>query len=752
MFDGHVVLAKLGQLWDSCRHRNYAPLPKRLAGEPWLTPPPGHHPMRLRLVILPALIAFRLHAATPDWLLDPSPFQARVTASADGREVALDNGLLRRVIRLAPNAATIAYDNLITGETIMRSVRPEARVELNGLNFDVGGLTGQPIHNYLDAAWVEKLRAEPGAFRFTRFATGKTRERFPWKKRLEWMPQDLPWPPPGVSLVLEFAAPEDFGRVTVDVHYELYDGIPLLSKWIIVRNATDQPVRLNRFVCELLAAVESESIVDDSPTWQLPNLMVETDYTFGGMSGPNHSAGVFWVPDPLYSSQVNYNRRTPCLLECRPPLGPDQVIPPGGSFESFRAFELAQDTTERERKTLAVRRMYRTVAPWVTENPVLMHIRSAEPEAVRQAIDQCAEVGFEIAVLTFGSGFNFESRDPDYQARIQELADYGRSKGVALGGYSLLASRGAATEADNTQGVPARFGVMPCLGAAWGSNYLAQLKHFIEFAGLGVLEHDGSYPGDQCASTNHPYHGGLTDSQWVQWKAITGLYQWCRSRGVYLNIPDWYFLNGGSKTGMGYREDNWSLPRAYQEIIERQNIFDGTWEKTPSMGWMFVPLTEYHGGGAAATIEPLKDHLEHYEQRLANLFGAGVIACYRGPRLYDSDETKAVVKRWVDFYRRHRAILNADILHLRRADGRDLDYLLHVNPGLKEKGLLMIYNPLGRTVEKTLTVPLYYTGLTKKAAVREQDGRARTFRLDRQYSIALPVQVPARGVTWFVIE
>ena len=31
------------------------------------------------------------------------------------------------------------------------------------------------------------------------------------------------------------------------------------------------------------------------------------------------------------------------------------------------------------------------------------------------------------------------------------------------------------------------------------------------------------------------------------------------------------------------------------------------------MGWMMVPLTEYHGGGAAATIEPLHEHLAHYE-------------------------------------------------------------------------------------------------------------------------------------------
>ncbi|HOC01446.1 MAG TPA: hypothetical protein PKM43_22185 [Verrucomicrobiota bacterium] len=709
------------------------------------------HVIGLHLQLLFLLAGSSLGAATPDWLIDPAPFKARVTVSADGRDVALENGLVRRIIRIEPNAATIAYDNLVTGESMIRSVRPEAQVEIDGTAYDVGGLTGQPVHNYLDAAWVDKLEAPPGAFRFTRFTTGQTKQRFPWKKRLEWMPQDLPWPAPGVSLTLEFAAPTN-SAVAIDVHYELFDGLPLLSKWIVVRNASDKPVRLNRFISEILAAVEPESIVDDSPTWQLPHLMVETDYTFGGMSGPNHSAGVFWVPDPLYGSQVNYNRLTPCLLECRPPLGPDQVIAPGSSLESFRAFELAQDTTERERKTLAVRRMYRTVAPWVTENPVLMHIRSAQPDAVKLAIDQCADVGFELAVLTFGSGFNFESRDPDYQVRIKELVDYGRARGVALGGYSLLASRGAGTDADNTQGVPARFGVMPCLGATWGSNYLAQLQHLMRFAGLGVLEHDGSYPGDQCASTNHPFHRGLADSQWVQWKAITGLYQWCRSQGVYLNIPDWYFLNGGSKTGMGYREVNWSLPRAYQEIIERQNIFDGTWDKTPSMGWMFVPLTEYHGGGAAATIEPLKDHLEHYEQRLANLFGAGVIACYRGPRLYDTDDTKAVVKRWVDFYKRHRPILNSDIIHLRRADGRDLDYILHVNPALKEKGLLMVYNPLDRVVAKTLTIPLYYTGLTDRAAVREQDNPARTFALDRPYAIALPVQVPARGVTWFVIE
>ncbi len=572
------------------------------------------------------------------------------------------------------------------------------------------------------------------------------------------MPKDAPWPPPGVSLTLEFRPPAARGGnqepregLIVEVHYELYDGLPLVSKWIVVRNGTAHAVRLNSFVSEILAAVEYESYVDDNPRWELPSLYVETDYAFGGMGSKGGNRGVQWEADPEYSSQVNYNRRTPCLLECRPPLGPDQEIAPGGSFESFRAFELAQDSTERERKGLAQRRMYRPIAPWVSENPVLMHVRSARPDAVKLAIDQCAEVVFDMVILTFGSGFDFESRDQQYQAHVKELADYGKSKGIVLGGYSLCSSRPAGTPADNTVGTNA-FGVAPCLGAQWGHDYLAQLKSFMENTGLAVLEHDGSYPGDTCAATNHPFHHGLEDSQWVQWKAITGLYKWCCANGVYLNIPDWYFLSGGAKTGMGYREVNWSLPRAYQEIIERQNIFDGTWEKTPSMGWMFVPLTEYQGGGAAATLEPLKDHLPHYEQRLANLFGAGVMACYRGPRLYDTDETKAVVKRWVDFYKKHREVLNADLLHLRRADGRDLDYFLHVNPAGKEKGLLMVYNPLGQEVTRTLRIPLYYTGKTAKAAVSERDGAAKTFKLDRGYSIELPVNVPARGVTWFVVK
>ena len=44
--------------------------------------------------------------------------------------------------------------------------------------------------------------------------------------------------------------------------------------------------------------------------------------------------------------------------------------------------------------------------------------------------------------------------------------------------------------------------------------------------------------------------------------------------------------------------------------------------------------------------------------------GAGVAACYRGYRLYDSDVTKALVTKWVSFYKKYRSILIRDVVHV----------------------------------------------------------------------------------------
>ena len=696
-------------------------------------------------------ILLALAAALPgaDWLVEPPRERAAVHRSGDGREVTLANGLIRRVWRLEPAAATVAFDDLMTGASLLRGVKAEAELEIDGQRYPVGGLLGQEEWAYLRREWLDRMKPDPAAFRFTGITTGATEPRFAWKRTANSNHQ--PWPPPGASLTFDFVH-DKLPGLRVSVHYEMYDGLPVLSKWLTIHNNSPRAVRLNRFVSEVLAVVETGSVVENTDQWPDSNLQVDSDYSFiATHARPDRSDVAHWEPDPQYKTQVNYNLKTPALLRCYPPLGPDAIIAPGETFETFRIFELVHDSTDRERRGLAQRRMYRALAPWSQENPILMHVRQADPEAVRLAIDQCADVGFEMVIMSFGSGINMERDDPAYLAQIKSLVDYGRAKGVALGGYSLLASRRIGADDDVVNPKPI-FGHSPCLGSKWGAAYFAKLRNFIDTTGFAVLEHDGSYPGDTCDSTSHPGHHGLEDSQWTQWKTISGFYQWCRARGVYLNVPDWYFLEGANKTAMGYRETNWSLPRERQVLLARQNIYDGTWYKTPSMGWMFVPLVQYHGGGAAATLEPLKDHLDFYERHLELNLTAGVQACYRGPRLYDAEDTRALVKRWVDYYKQHRAILESDIIHIRRPDGRDYDAILHVNPALREKGLAVIHNPLDTPITRNIRLPLYYTGLTTTASIRIDGGPARKLSIDRDYAADITITIPAGGASLVIVE
>lgn len=44
----------------------------------------------------------------------------------------MTNGLIRRVWRLTPDAATVAFDDMMTGASLIRGVRPEAELELDG--------------------------------------------------------------------------------------------------------------------------------------------------------------------------------------------------------------------------------------------------------------------------------------------------------------------------------------------------------------------------------------------------------------------------------------------------------------------------------------------------------------------------------------------------------------------------------------------------------------------------------------------
>jgi len=185
----------------------------------------------MKLPLILALLS--LSAFGSDWLVTPPKERTAIKRSTDGREVTMANGLIRRVWRLSPDAATVAFDDLMTGASLIRGVKPEAELELNGQHYEVGGLTGQEEWAYLKTEWIDGMKPSPGSFHFVRMESGVTQERFPWK-RVSYSGKQ-PWPAPGASLTLHFENSQVPG-VRVSVHYEMYDGLRVISKWLTIQN------------------------------------------------------------------------------------------------------------------------------------------------------------------------------------------------------------------------------------------------------------------------------------------------------------------------------------------------------------------------------------------------------------------------------------------------------------------------------------------------------------------------------------
>lgn len=944
-----------------------------------------------QLLQLPIAEGEYVNGAINDWLIDKINLPAKVLRNKKNNELILSNGIISRTFRLSPNATTTSLKILGNQQELVRAVKPEAVVTINGFAINVGGLTGQPNLAFLYPDWLDDLKADPLSFKFTSYKIGKPEKRLEWNEIRHHAP-NAEWPPKGVKLQMdyqltgltaeelislsqksdisrqvifhddfstlspvwkirtspkyerssfinegkpgeiytpnntavyaEYKLPKgvglvetsidagtdlsglwgpgialvwkdrtikfnmlpgnesgsknngawkftvfdgkkentraggkdnvdfsktwllrfriednnvyceaksidgiwkiyqtiDFGKAVEDpiavrigklgrnaeggdyefpgefvrlkmnnfsayskvdageldkiksklddlqklvisVDYELYDGIPVMSKWITVQNNSESPIKIDNIVSEYLGLADHDPYGGYRGRDDLkvkPNIHFETDYAFSaGRVDVANSNAVHWGSDQEYVTQISWIQDILNTMKIYPEQGYHLNVGAGKSFETIRTFVLTYDSYDKERNGLALRKMYRTVAPWVTENPMMFHITSSKWDDFKKGVNQCAEVGYEMLNFSFGSGFNPENESEENYRQMKKYAEYADSKGIKIGTYSLLASRRISEKDDvvnpktGRTGGFATFGNSPCLGSEWGLDYFRKMY---EETGFLTLTHDGSYPGDVCASTTHPGHEGLGDSQYKQWKIITDFYKWCKAKGVYLRVPDYYFLSGSNQCAVGYRENNWSLPRRHQLIHTRQNIFDGTWESTPSMRWSFIPLAQYHGGGAAATIEPLHEHLDHYEMMLVSNLGLGIQSVLRGPRLYDTGETKTMVKRVVDWYKKYRAILESDIIHIRRADGRDIDYMMHVNPDLKEKGFLLVFNPTDNFIKKKIKVPLYYTGITETANIREQENQSTSFQLNRKYEIEIEVEVKPNWYNWYVIE
>jgi hypothetical protein len=731
-----------------------------------------------------------------DWLVRrpdaASTFEVKLADDGRSATLVLANGLVRRTFYLGDNLVCFSLRQEPAGLEFLRSIKPEATIEIAGKRYRIGGMrfpsmaAGQKdrgrspfVADYFLNEWLDKLVGDPHAFQLVRVTTGVPQA---WLKWQPMKPENArPWPPEGLRVSMHYAAPKTVPEVEglqVTVHYEIYDDLPVIGKWLSFANAGERPITLDRTLIEELAFADENAnkifIESEYNHFRATPIRWYVDPAFQTDSGPVYTERMsdyrlrYWSQQELDEAPNSYHKpmnrhpewqgeyRSRSLLQVQYPVGPAKTLAKGESWSTFRSWLLVQSSMDEDRKGMARQALYRTIMPWTQENLIYMHVLRYRSNEFRMAVDQAAACGMDMVILTFGSGFNMMSTDPKYIAQVKADFDYARGKGIKAGGYILFSSSRSYGAGEHDVR-PAAYGRSLCLGSAFGDQYFKQLIGFMKKTGVEVIETDGPYHGFGCDRTDHPGHKGQADSHRVNWEQQAKFYHMCMDEGIYIISPDWYFASGVRKMPMGYKESNWTLPRAQQTLVARQNIYDGTWWRTPSMSYHALPLTPVYGGGPESTMEPLSQHLDQYDRVLGQYFGMGIMACYRGTRLYDTDKTKAVVTGWIDFYHRHEPILLSPIVHVRRPDGRDLDCMMHVNAALPEKGLAFVWNPTDKPIIRAVQLPLYYTGIAHEAEISvhaesSDEVQPKVYELDREYGVKVLVTVPARGYVWLLIK
>lgn len=715
-------------------------------------------------------------SAPRDWLISQVPdSQARLVEDVCWPEydgtlcgMELTNGLLSRRFVTRPTFGTIDWLLNATArhgglQSMFRAVEPEARLRASGVDYDVGCLTDSSgFRAFFNRTSAALALASGTCLAYRSHRVRKPRAAFRWTPTRHSI--NASWPPRGLVLEVEFAIDE----LAATVHYELYDGVPIMSKWLEVRPR--RRVVLEALTVELFAATSrfgaylphgSRVPGTDCCGWPgsswsgpLPLLHARTDQA--------HGAACHWIDDwdessdpvPGCETCKDQGASEPILSCGYESLG----VSVGEAFESFRVSVVVADSTDLERATLSRHRMTQLLAPHVTENPIFFHATDSSDSGFETALAQMVEVGFEMIIFSFGSGFDLESTNRTYVDRIKRMVDAARSEGVEVGGYDLICldrDVGTSWAALAEDGTPTG---NACFASGWADKIEGLVHDFLDATNLTMLETDGPYGGAACASTNHSHHEGLEDSVYRQTERQSQFFRRLRDRGVYVNQPDEYFFQGGSRSGMGYDEQQYSLPRWEDLTLSRAGMFDDTYAFLPTQGWMFLPIAPYHAGGDEASFD---DRAVAFDWALAQYLGFGTAACYRGPHLWDNatsqgQRIRRSLKKWVAFFKAHRETLVQPVVHLRRPDLFSWDGVLHVNPFSRtdEVGVALLFNPTSRSLDlRDFALPLYYAGLDAGASIVVDDDREpRIFDLDRDYNVRITLSMPPRSVHTLVVS
>jgi len=705
------------------------------------------------------------HCKLKDWLINDFNEPSKFIKNIDG-SFTLTNGLISRTFSTKPGFTTIDYYSYEKQTSLLRALSPETVIKLDNNVYKVGNVNTKMSRAYLNRTELaETIEEDPESFQYDGVQLHSIEAPFPYKP-LRGAPSDIVWPPKGIRIDVLFKAPnndsipETHKKVTVVVHYQIYDGIPLMSKWVTVKASKDiwNKVKCSFMSVETLALNQLFTKITSWDGFPLDRSVIdrhdnEYDWLYVDVNKP-YVSKISWIMDPTQG-------RIPGSYEPLLTVTNSDPIPvitlTEDGYVSFQVNELVHCTEDFTRKSLAWNRQLRTLAPHTLENPIFFHMTDSSTKGFKETVDQLAEVGFEMIIYSFGSGFNFESTNETYIEQIRQDVAYANSKGIEVGGYDLIVlDRGGLPKEFRIIDEKGNPGPHACLASFWYEELFGKMMNFIEKANISMVETDGPYAGSTCHSTIHYHHLNYEDSVYKQAMLQEKMYYEFRKRNIYINAPDEYYYSGANRQGLGYNENQFSLPRKMDLSVSRQTLFDRLYTHSPTSAWMFVPLVDYHGGGSAAAFEPLSKHLVDLNMAFAQYLGSGVAACYRGPRIYDTEETKELVKYWVSFYKKYRSLVTSDVIRIKRPDMQGIDAFMHVNWKLAvDKALVMVFNPTLEKLSTNLTVPMYYTGIRNQAAVSNRESGYKVYPIDvgpSGHELELPVTLAPFDVTWFKMK
>ena len=497
--------------------------------------------VKILMVMLLILAGLRWSSALEieeeDWLIDPRKF--KTIYLEENNRLRLTNGLIQRDFTFEPNFGTIDFYSVEDDSSLLRAFSPEAQIivgtENQNYSITVGGFNASISRSYLNRTNLELLNYSGIVFKYQSHQISNITSDIKYSPR-RGAPSSVVYPPLGihlnVSLVLasnDINIPSVIHDIIVHVHYQIYDNVPLVSKWLTVANTGSEDIKIT-----VTKVDELQVNLDWSPAalgqggrdW----LQVTTDTP--------HGAKVDWKVE---SFQAPGAKQPMVQISYDPP--PVLTLKHGEMLRSIEVFHLVTPYDCLDRRGLARRKMMRILTPWILENPIFFHMTNNSRDAVRNVMKQMVDVGFEMMIHSFGSGFDMMSTDTEYLDIIKENVDFAKSLGLEVGGYNLIAwTRKVKDEwtAINEQ----TNGSSPsaCLASGWYDNLVEKTVNFLDYTGLSMVETDGPYGGYTCSSEVHTHHQGLGDSVYQQNRLQSQFFKLLRSKQVYINQPDTYYL------------------------------------------------------------------------------------------------------------------------------------------------------------------------------------------------------------------